>query len=130
PGSDAYEVALPQIADALEEAGRLAPLGIFIDDYHWAPPDGSTLLMAALRVVETPLCFVTSARLRSLDEEPAASLPEPTADLWVEHLEVRGLDAEATTALSREVLGGSPLPSLADAIYARTLGNPLFVGET
>lgn len=127
---DTYDVAVPQLADALEEIGRVAPLALVIDDYHWTPPEGVELLIAALRVVETQICFIASARLRGLGEEAAAALPEPSADLWVEHLEVRGLEASAVATLAAMILGGEVLPSLTDAVYARTFGNPLFIVET
>jgi DNA-binding CsgD family transcriptional regulator len=127
---DEYAVSLPQIADALEEAGRLGPLGLFVDDYDWAPPEGTELLIAALRVIETPLCFVATARLRATGDEPPSPLPAPTADLWVDQIEVRGLDPRAVAELAAAELGHEILPSLADALFARTLGNPLFVSET
>lgn len=125
-----YAVALPHIADALEESGRWGPIGVFIDDYDWAPPEGTELLIAALRVVEIPVCFVATARLRGAGEEPPSPLPAPTADLWIDHIEVRGLDPGSVAALAARQIGGEVLPSLADALFARTLGNPLFVAET
>jgi DNA-binding CsgD family transcriptional regulator len=127
---DTYAVDVPQIADALEEVGRAGPLAVFIDDYHWTPPEGVELLIAALRVLETQVCLVASARLHGLGEEAAASLPEPSADLWVEHLEVRGLEASAVASLAEAILGAEVLPSLVDALYSRTFGNPLFIVET
>ncbi len=127
---DTYAVAVPQVADALEELGRSIPLAFFIDDYHWTPPEGVEMLVAALRIVETPVCLVASARLHGLGEEAAAPLPEPSADLWVENLEVRGLEPSAVAMLASTILDGSVLPSLADALYARTFGNPLFIVET
>jgi DNA-binding CsgD family transcriptional regulator len=125
-----YAVALPQIADAIEEAGRLAPIGIFVDDYDRAPVEGTGLLMAALRVAEAPLCLVASARLRGLDSEMPSPFPEPTADLWIDHLEVRGLSPAAIGQIAEGLLGAPVLPSLVDALNARTLGNPLFIVET
>jgi DNA-binding CsgD family transcriptional regulator len=127
---DEYAVSLPQIADALEEAGRIGPLGLFIDDYDWAPADGSELLMAALRAVETPVFLLATARLRRAGDEAPSPLPAPTADLWIDHIEIRGLDARAVASVAAGELGREVLPSLADALYARTLGNPLFVAET
>jgi DNA-binding CsgD family transcriptional regulator len=131
-GSDrtiAYDVSLPQIADALEELGRSGPIAVVMDDYHWAPVEGTDLLIGALRVIETPLCFIASARLRDLNDE-ATPLPEPTADLWVDHIEVRGLAPVAVAEMAATILGGRLLPSLVDSLYARTFGNPLFVSET
>jgi DNA-binding CsgD family transcriptional regulator len=127
---DEYAVSLPQIAEALEEAGRLGPVGLFVDDYDWAPAEGTELLIAALRVIETPVFFLASARLRGAGDEPPSPLPAPTADLWIDHMEIRGLDAGAIAAIAAHELGGEVLPSLVDALYARTLGNPLFVAET
>ena len=128
--NETYTVAVPQIADALEEIGRSGPLAVFVDDYHWAPPEGIEPLIAALRVVETQVCFVATARLHGFGEESAAALPEPSADLWVEHLEVRGLEASAVLRVASALLGSEVLPSLAETLYARTLGNPLFIAET
>lgn len=128
--NDGYTVGAPQIADALEEAGRFGPLAIFIDDYHWAPSEGVDVLIAALRVLETHVCFVASARLHGLGEEAATALPEPSADLWIEHLEIRGLEPQAVGTLAASALGGDVMPSLVDALYTRTFGNPLFVNET
>ena len=128
--SDAYPVGAPQIADALEEAGRFGPIAIFLDDYHWAPTDGIEPLIAALRVLETHVCFVASARLHGLGEESATPLPEPSADLWVEHLEIRGLEPAAVGSVAAAMLGGDVMPSLVDALYTRTFGNPLFLHET
>ena len=127
---ESYAVSLPQIADALEETGRPATIAIFIDDYQWAPPEGTELLMAALRIVETPLFFLATARLRGPGEEQSTMLPEPTADLWIDHIEVRGLDLHAVQLVAASELGGDVMPSLAEALSARTLGNPLFVRET
>ena len=128
--SETYAIAVPQIADALEEVGRYGPLAIFLDDYHWAPPEGIELLVAALRVLETHVCFVASARLHGLGEETTNPLPEPSADLWVEHLEIRGLEPRAVATVASSLLGGDVMPSLADALYTRTFGNPLFLSET
>ncbi|MGH2727500.1 MAG: AAA family ATPase, partial [Actinomycetota bacterium] len=127
---DTYAVAVPQIADAVEERGRSAPLAFFIVDYHWTPPEGVEMLVAALRVVETPVCLVASARLHGLGEDAAAPLPEPSADLWIENIEIRGLEPSAVEELANAILDGRVLPSLADALYARTFGNPLFIVET
>jgi DNA-binding CsgD family transcriptional regulator len=127
---ETYAVSLPQIADALEEVGRLGTIAIFIDDYHWAPAEGTELLMAALRIVETSLCFLASARLRGPGEDATTPLPEPTADLWIDHLEVRGLDPAAVAEVAASELGGEILPSLGEALTTRTLGNPLFIRET
>jgi len=125
-----YAVSLPQIAEALEEVGRHGPIGVFVDDYDWAPLEGTELLMATLRVIETPVFFLATARLHGAGEEPPSPLPAPTSDLWIEHIEVRGLDPQAVGTLAVAQLGGEVLPSLSDALFARTLGNPLFVGET
>lgn len=125
-----YAVSLPQIADALEDAGRLGPLGLFVDDYDWAPPEGTELLIAALRVIETPILFIASARLRNPSVEPPSPLPAPTADLWIDHIEVRGLDPHAVSVIAAQTLGSELLPSLTDNLFARTLGNPLFITET
>ena len=127
---ESYAVSLPQIADALEETGRTATIAIFLDDYQWAPPEGTELLMAALRIIETPLFFLATARLRGSGEEASTVLPEPTADLWIDHIEVRGLDFSAVARVAAHELEGEVMPSLAEALSTRTLGNPLYIRET
>lgn len=127
---ETYAVSLPQIADAIEEVGRLGTIAIFIDDYQWAPAEGTELLVAALRIVETSLCFLASARLRGPGEAATTPLPEPTADLWIDHIEVRGLDPSAVAEMASNELGGEIMPSLGEVLTTRTLGNPLFIRET
>ncbi len=127
---ETYAVSLPQIADALEAVGRLGTIAIFIDDYHWAPAEGTELLMAALRIAETSLYLLASARLRGLGEDATTPLPDPTSDLWIDHIEVRGLDPGAVADVAARELGGEIMPSLGEVLTTRTLGNPLFIRET
>lgn len=127
--ADPFPVSLPHIADAIESVAASVPVAIFIDDYHNAPKDGVGLLMAALRAMDKPLLFLASARLRTADEDDAAPLPEPTADLWIEQVRVAGLDAAGVEMLVARELGGPALPSLIEAVRLRTGGNPLFVLE-
>lgn len=127
--AEPFPVSLPHIADAIESVAASVPVAIFIDDYHNAPKDGVGLLMAALRAMDKPLLFLASARLRTADEDDAAPLPEPTADLWIEQVRVAGLDAAGVEMLVARELGGPALPSLIEAVRLRTGGNPLFVLE-
>lgn len=125
-----YPADLPQIAQAIEDVGELSPIGIFVDDYQWVPAEANELLIGVLRAVECPVLFVGAARTPGGGEEALPSLPEPSADLWVEHLEVEGLDEEGVSALAEATLGKPVLPTLGRLLHEQTLGNPLFVIET
>ncbi|MFA5891386.1 MAG: BREX system ATP-binding domain-containing protein [Actinomycetota bacterium] len=123
-----YPADLPQVARALEATAALAPIGIFIDDYQWIPPDSANLLLLpAIRGADGGYLLATSVR----SHMSSAPIPyEPSADLWVNRLDVSGLDALSTQALAEHLLDGPVLPSLASLLYAQTSGNPLFMMET
>ncbi|HEX9774260.1 MAG TPA: AAA family ATPase [Actinomycetota bacterium] len=127
--NDEYPAALPQIAQGLEDIASLAPVALMIDDYHWAPKEGVDLLLQAVRVVEGPIAIIATSRLAE-DGQQAIRLPEPTSDLWVDYIEVRGLTPEQVQDLAHRELGGELLPSIAEHLHDRTLGNPMFVIET
>lgn len=127
--ADPFPISLPQVVDAIESVGSRAPVAVLIDDYHAAPADGTALLLAALRAIQTPVLLAATARPREEGSEAATPLPEPAADLWFEQMRIEGLEREGVEELLASELGGPALPSLVDAVHLRTMGNPLFVLE-
>jgi len=121
--------SIPSLAQAFERLCTARPVAIFIDDYHWAPSEGTSLLLALLRSVEAPLAVVMTARPERPDPQ-GSPLPDATADLWVDRIELAGLSEEETALLASSFLDGPVLPSLADALYEQTEGNPLHTIES
>lgn len=111
-----FPISLPQVADAIESIGERLPVAILIDDWHAVPTEGGELLLAALRVIGTPLFLAVAAR----EGGPSAS-----ADLTVQPLRLDGLQRDELPQLVRSELGGQALPSLVDALHSHTGGNPL-----
>lgn len=119
---------LLQITRALEEAAAVAPVGIMLDDLQWTPPEEASFLLSVLRLMKARILFVTTTRFERVDD--SAVTLESTGDLPVDILELEGLNLDSTSELASRVLAAPVLPSLSQAVYQRTLGNPLFVMET
>lgn len=93
-----------------------------IDDLHWADPASLPLLeMLARACAALPLILVVGAR--------PGPVPHWLGLDHVIHLELHGLGPEATARLGAIVAGTGLAPDAATWLYARTGGNPLFVGE-
>ena len=120
---------LLHMVSALEAAAGQARIGIFIDDVQWAPSESMHTLVAALRVVEASVLFASAARIAEPDLETTVG-PESASDLPIQTLDLTGLDLDAVSEVTAEVLGGPVLPSLVRELHRSTLGNPLFVHET
>jgi len=115
------------IVQVLNAVGQMSPIGIFLDDVHWAPTEGLALLISALRLVDRPvLCVMTARELK--DGSPWYS-PESTGDLPVDCVKVAGISPDSVGDLAHHLLDLPPLPSLTQLLYDRSLGNPLFVTE-
>jgi len=110
---------------ALERVASSGPLAIFVDDVQWAPQEGLSLLYSALRLAQVRAFVVLTLR-SAITNGP---LPVSTSDLPVDFMIVRGLDLESLGELAARLLRGPVLPSLANALFERTLGNPLLVYE-
>jgi DNA-binding CsgD family transcriptional regulator len=109
---------LREVEEHLRRAAREQPLLIALDDVQWADP----ATLAALRALTAglradPIAWLVSART---EDRPA-----PLRALWSRLLgagatvvSLRGLDAEAAAALTRDVLGAPPGPGLAELLRA------------
>jgi DNA-binding CsgD family transcriptional regulator/tetratricopeptide (TPR) repeat protein len=124
--TEQYPAALPQIAEAIEQTAQRVPVAFLIDDYQWAPPDGVGLLVSAVRTVEGPVMLGATMR----DDGAGTALPEPSADLWFDIIDVAPLGEREIERLVDLELGAPPLPELVKALHGRTLGNPLLAVET
>lgn len=125
------ERTLEDLCAALEELAAEKPLLLIFEDLHWA--DDSTLhLISALarRRAPTSLMVVVTCRPRSGDiEDPLKRLKQ---DLLMRRLCVElalaPFDRTAVRELLSREMGQQALPpGLADFVYQRSEGNPLFV---
>jgi predicted ATPase len=127
----AHERMLGDLCGALEELAAEKPLILIFEDLHWA--DDSTLnLISALarrRAQAKLMVLATHCPLNGVMEDPLRGLKQ---DLLMRRLCVEmalaPLKKTAVSAWLRKELGQEALPpGLAEFVYQRSEGNPLFV---
>src|SRR3984893_7213614 len=109
-----------------------SPLLLILDNLHWADASSLRLLeslapgLSASRIlVLGPYRDIELSRQHPL----SATLGELARHQHFERLRLTGL-ARAETARMMQLAGGTDFaPTLVDAIYVQTEGNPLFIGE-
>jgi DNA-binding CsgD family transcriptional regulator/tetratricopeptide (TPR) repeat protein len=120
-----------EVLSAFEYLGRHSPVVLVIEDAHWADRssrDLLTFLIGNQRAIRGLLVVVT---FRSDDMHRTHPLRPTLAALdridWVERIELPRLTRYDTGDLAARILGREPEGDLADALYHRSEGNPLFV---
>jgi len=125
------ERMLGDLCAALEELAAEQPLILVFEDLHWA--DDATLnLLSALARRRAPaklLVLATYCPLTGTIEDPLRGLQQDLLmrRLCVETALARLKKAVVTELLSRDLKQDSLPPGLADFIFQRSEGNPLFV---
>lgn len=99
------------------------PRVMIIDDLHWADPASLPLIDAEVRSI-AGLPGLVLVGTRPGPRPPWARLPH------VRVLDLRGLDAAATSELAAQQAGAQLSATAGRWLFTRTAGNPLFVGET
>jgi DNA-binding CsgD family transcriptional regulator len=133
-GSDPFEARarlFEAVLTALDHLARHSPVVLVIEDAHWADRssrDLLTFLIGNQRAVSGLLIVVT---FRSDDLHRTHPLRPLLVALdrisWVERVEVSRLTRSDTNELTQRILGREPRADVADALYRRSEGNPLFV---
>ena len=120
-----------EVLRALEYLTRHSPVVLVIEDAHWADRssrDLLTFLIGNQRALSGLLIVVT---FRSDELHRTHPLRPLLASLdriaWVERIELPRLSRHDTGELVVRILGRQPASDLADALYHRSEGNPLFV---
>ncbi len=120
-----------EVLRALEYLTRHSPVVLVIEDAHWADRssrDLLTFLIGNQRALSGLLIVVT---YRSDELHRTHPLRPLLASLdriaWVERIELPRLTKHDTGELVVRILGRQPASDLADALYHRSEGNPLFV---
>ena len=120
-----------EVLRALEHLTRHSPVVLVIEDAHWADRssrDLLTFLIGNQRALSGLLIVVTyrSDELhRTHPLRPLLASLDRTA--WVERIELPRLTRQDTSELAVRILGREPTGELAEALYHRSEGNPLFV---
>jgi DNA-binding CsgD family transcriptional regulator len=122
-----------QMLALLERLADTAPVVLLIEDAHWA--DRSTrdllaFLVGRQQILDRVLILVTYRSDELHRTHPVRPLLAELGRLaWVERMELRRLDRRHADELVARILGREPELSLADEVYRRADGNPLFVEE-
>src|SRR5215471_1513443 len=120
-----------EMLSALDHLARHSPVVLVIEDAHWADRssrDLLTFLIGNQRAIGGLLIVVT---FRSDELHRTHPLRPLLAALdriaWVERIELPRLTRGDTADLAAGILGRQLAADLAEALYRRTEGNPLFV---
>ena len=122
-----------QVLALLERLADDGPVVLLIEDAHWA--DRSTrdllaFLVGRQQVLDGVLIVVTYRSDEMHRTHPLRPLLAELARLaWVERMDLPRLDRLHADELVARIIGHEPEPSLADRVYSRADGNPLFVEE-
>ncbi len=122
-----------QILALLERLADEQPVVLIIEDAHWA--DRSTrdllaFLVGSQQVLDRVLIVISYRSDELHRTHPLRPLLAELGRLgWVERIELPRLARRHADELAARILGREPEPSLADEIYRRAEGNPLFVEE-
>jgi ATP/maltotriose-dependent transcriptional regulator MalT len=120
-----------QVLSLLGALAEPGPVALVIEDLHWADRSSRDLLafLVSNQGVSGGLLVVASYRSDELHR--THPLRHLLAELdrigWVRRADLPRLSRRECTELVTRILGREPEPSLADGVYERTEGNPLFV---
>ncbi len=117
----------------LERLAEQGPLALIIEDAHWADRSSRDLLAFLIgyqRAVSNLLIIVTFRSDELHRTHPLRPLLAELARIdWVDRTELPPLTRGQAEELAAVVLGRAPERGLADAIFERAQGNPLFTEE-
>jgi len=118
------------VANLLIAISEVVPVGLLLDDLHWADAASLALLQHLARSTRSHRVFLLgtcgTAEVHHQDMLERALLDLGRAGV-VEQLRVCPLSVEATAALAKETVEEELSQEVGQLIYARTEGNPLFV---
>jgi predicted ATPase/signal transduction histidine kinase/tRNA A-37 threonylcarbamoyl transferase component Bud32 len=137
-GASPFEPAIAALLKALRRPS--APLVVLLDDLQWADPATLAVVTSLLRRPDAGgILWIGAYRPRTLDADaPLARLLAEIADDAeltrlgaAEQRTIGPLTRDQTVAVIAEALAATPaeVAGVADDIYRRTEGNPLFVRE-
>jgi DNA-binding CsgD family transcriptional regulator len=122
-----------QMLTLLERLGEAGPVVLIIEDAHWADPSTRDLMAFLIGSQQALSGILIIVSYRSDELHRTHPLRPLLAELsrlaWVERMELPRLGRLQADELVAAIIGPEPEPWLADAVYRRAEGNPLFVEE-
>lgn len=119
------------VARFLHDEARAQALVIVIDDLHGAHDADLMLLQSVARQIsDARILLVVCHRDSALRRPLAPTFAELARDPHHRRFALAGLTRADVHALVAEMFGASADATLADALFERTEGNPLFIRET
>jgi DNA-binding CsgD family transcriptional regulator len=123
------DVSVDKLAAAVSELAGDEPLLLVIEDLHWADAATIDFVTSVARTATGRLCLVLTYRADEINRRHP--FRQALADLakapGVQRLPLASLDAEQVRALVARA--GIDDAGLADAVHARSEGNPLYAEE-
>jgi DNA-binding CsgD family transcriptional regulator/tetratricopeptide (TPR) repeat protein len=117
----------------LERLAEMAPLVVVVEDAHWADRSSRDLLAFLTGYQRTLRQVLIVVTFRSDELHRTHPLRPLLAELgrigWVERMELPRLSPAEAVDLATGILGRPPTPELADRLFQRAEGNPLFTEE-
>jgi DNA-binding CsgD family transcriptional regulator len=133
PAEEARARLFEEFLTLLERLAETRPVVVVVEDAHWADRSSRDLLTFLIRYQRSLPNVLIAATFRSDELHRTHPLRPVLADLaridWVERIEVSPLTRGQAEELAAAILGQTPDSALADALYARAEGNPLFTEE-
>jgi DNA-binding CsgD family transcriptional regulator/tetratricopeptide (TPR) repeat protein len=131
PGQAAQARLFELLLGLLGRLGQLAPLVLVVEDLHWADRSTRDLLAFLVRNLrrERVLLMVTYRTDEPGHQRLGSYLAELDRAGRVQRLELPRLDQAETVAQLVGILGTPPPANLAEAVFARSEGNPFFTEE-
>ena len=118
-----------EVAERLARACATTPALLILEDVHLGDGASLALLQFLAGVLPELRCLLLlTSRNNAVDTVPAAAVALEALPPAFGRLTLQGLDRDETAALVAQVLD-RPDDQIADAVYARTDGNPFFVQE-
>jgi DNA-binding CsgD family transcriptional regulator/tetratricopeptide (TPR) repeat protein len=117
----------------LERLAEHRPLVLVVEDAHWADRSSRDLLAFLIGYQRALRNVLIVATFRSDELHRTHPLRPLLAELaridWVERVDLPPLTRGQAEELAAALLGEAPDPALAEAVYQRAEGNPLFTEE-
>ncbi len=111
----------------ITELAEAAPVLLAIDDAHWADtPSLRYLAYLGERIMDLPLLIVVTVRTGEHQEPPLQALGSHAA---ARRIALRALSTEATSELTRDVLGRDAGEAFCSACHTASGGNPFILHE-
>ena len=122
-----------QMLTLLDRLGETGPVVLVIEDAHWADPATRDLMAFLIGSQQALAGILIIVSYRSDELHRTHPLRPLLAELgrlgWVERMELPRLGRLQADELVASITGREPEPALADEVYRRAEGNPLFVEE-